>query len=430
MSGHGHDTRVRTTLFAFGSNGQGQLGVGDNEDHHTPQSCLFLQPSSVNAAAKEDTSDHVSHVPLSDGERIHKLASGGNHTLLLTTHGRVFTTGLSDAAQDHERQVRPEPHSNATSMTTRHLGVNSNCWSQSCGTDKDHDFDEARITDIACTWTASFFVVDGHKVNTIGHGNRGELGLGQGVSQSSQPQTCFDVQALDIEDPAMPQTDRSTRIVGISASMAHVVVLLSSGRLFGWGTSRKGQLGEQGKDQVSVWKPTEIILSDSRFVPSFVVTGREWTFLSSATGSRYRFFGDDKKLDLVTQWAHDEWEEAPEPIHALHAGWSSVTVLTQHGQIRGYGKDDRGQLPPSALLQEGAKVQHLAVGSEHTVAALEDGRVVAWGWGEHGNCGSTVDENKNVKTRYNTISENRDVPPRKIAGVAAGCATSFFWFDS
>lgn len=413
----GHSrTTTKTTLFAFGSNGQGQLGVGDNEDHHTPQTCTFVLAS--NRLAQ--------HVPLIDGEQIHKLASGGNHTLLLTTHGRVFSTGSSNIAQHDEGLT----YSTSATIQSSSSSFSATCWSEVYGAEIKDDSGPTRITDVACTWTASFFVIDGRVIDVVGYGDRGELGLGEKVTQSSQRQTCFDVRALQFENTFMPETDQIAHIVGLSASMAHVIVLLSSGRLFGWGASRKGQLGEQVRGQASIWTPIEITWSEPRLVPSFVVTGRDWTFVSSATGSKHHFLGDDKKFNPVAQWTKEDWEEETEPIQTIHAGWSSVTVLMRTGHARGYGKDDRGQLPPSTLLHQSSKILAIAVGSEHTVAILEDGQVVAWGWGEHGNCGSTVDESKNVNDGYNTVFKIDAASPRKVVGVAAGCATSFFWVSS
>ena len=87
-----------------------------------------------------------------------------------------------------------------------------------------------------------------------------------------------------------------------------------------------------------------------------------------------------------------------------------------------WGRNDRGQLPPPDLPTP-AK---LAVGSEHAIALLGDGRVAAFGWGEHGNCGPDTDFQGNVSGTYNVISLPEAVgADRKVVGVGAGCATSW-----
>jgi len=44
--------------------------------------------------------------------------------------------------------------------------------------------------------------------------------------------------------------------------------------------------------------------------------------------------------------------------------------------------------PKKIDLPEFSEVAHIAAGSEHSAAVLVDGRVFAWGWGEHGQHGS------------------------------------------
>ena len=58
------------------------------------------------------------------------------------------------------------------------------------------------------------------------------------------------------------------------------------------------------------------------------------------------------------------------------------------------------------------------------MAENEDGRVLVWGWGEHGNCGEPVDDQKDVKGRFNVL----DLRGRVLM-LSAGCATSFIVVD-
>lgn len=63
-------------LYAFGSNGSGQLGIGTTEDSSTPQICHFPDGSEIPG------------VPV-------KIVAGGNHTLLLLDDGTVYCAGLT-----------------------------------------------------------------------------------------------------------------------------------------------------------------------------------------------------------------------------------------------------------------------------------------------------------------------------------------------
>ena len=86
------------------------------------------------------------------------------------------------------------------------------------------------------------------------------------------------------------------------------------------------------------------------------------------------------------------------------------------GQLPAWGRNDHGQLPPAGL----PSLDTICAGSEHMLAVDVNGQVLAWGWGEHGNCSTPVDERCDVNGRYNVL----EVPKGKIT-VGAGCATSF-----
>ncbi|TKA70058.1 hypothetical protein B0A55_06243 [Friedmanniomyces simplex] len=98
------------------------------------------------------------------------------------------------------------------------------------------------------------------------------------------------------------------------------------------------------------------------------------------------------------------------------ASWGSIYVLKDDGELLGFGRDDHGQLPPPGL----PPVQAIAAGSEHCIALTKAGKVLAWGWGEHGNCGEPTDARGDVKGHWNEIDM-----PGSVRAVFAGCATSF-----
>ena len=88
------------------------------------------------------------------------------------------------------------------------------------------------------------------------------------------------------------------------------------------------------------------------------------------------------------------------------------------GVIVSFGRNDHGQLPPFGL----PPIEAMSAGSEHCLALTKTGKVLAWGWGEHGNCGKHTDSDGDVKGRWNEI----ELPhSQKVTAVYAGCATSF-----
>src|SRR4051794_5515435 len=74
-------TRQRNDmLLAFGSNGNGQLGLGHREDTHLPTRCII-----------PDEFPSISPPKC--------IAAGGNHTFILFPCGRLFVTGSNAYGQ-------------------------------------------------------------------------------------------------------------------------------------------------------------------------------------------------------------------------------------------------------------------------------------------------------------------------------------------
>lgn len=246
--------------------------------------------------------------------------------------------------------------------------------------------------DIAATWESSIFVTLDDQVYTSGSGSKGELGHGEIFSQLSKPTLL----------PGFPP--ENTSIKSIAACMGHVVTILSDDRAYGWGAGRKGQLGEP---KASIMLPRQI--SDSTGWCE-VVCGRDFTCL----------FGEPQTGQFVVL-GDDRWGVrscAPTSLASwttVAASWASIFVLLKTGDVVSWGRNDHGQLAPTGL----PKLTAIAAGSEHAVGETDDG-VIAWGWGEHGNCGEPTNENGDVRDRWNIL-----VLKASSRVLGAGCATSF-----
>jgi protein ATS1 len=190
-----------------------------------------------------------------------------------------------------------------------------------------------------------------------------------------------------------------------------VVAVLSNGDVYGWGSGRKGQLGEP---QEVIYTPRRITGLDFKVVKA--VCGREFTYLAGdPSEGKHVILGSDK-------W--DVRSSAPASIRGwkdIGAGWGSILILLEDGKILAWGRDDHGQLPPSDL----PLLSSIAVGSEHGLGLTRDSDVLAWGWGEHGNCGPNTTQG-DVKGKCNVIASSKYLPPgSKIYSIGAGCATSW-----
>ena len=346
-------------LFAFGSNGSSQLGVGHDEDLSEPE------PSSL-----EDSASNGS---------IKQVVAGGNHTLILFDDGSIQATGNNEDG----RCGIASPLS-LSSFTTVEPTFDSNGRS-------------LKVEQLAATWSTTTILCDDGNLYVCGTGNSGELGLGNNIHTSASWAMI----------PAFPPPGMT--IVDVASSMAHIVVVLSNGEIYGWGKGRKGQNGEPAED---VWAPRSI--TGIGFFAIRAVCGRDFTLIAGepSTGS-FLVLGAGKSdgfgIKANAPASLPQWTD-------LAASWCSIFVLTAVGKMMAWGRNDHGQLPAREL----SEVAAIAAGSEHCLALTRTGKVLAWGWGEHGNCGLLTDEMGDVKPRWNEIAVRG-----RVTKVFAGCATSF-----
>lgn len=364
-------------LYAFGSNGSGQLGIGHTEDVSIPTKCLFSQDEE-NAEASVDRGGTAHDEPIC-------IAAGGNHTLVLLRSGAVYAAGSNKngkCGRDSEK-VTELLHFSRVVI---------------------YDGDGKRIDcfkTISATWEASFLVdIHGKSVYVCGVGSRAELGLGLDVAEAPLPTRM----------KGFPPT--GTQVVSLSSSMGHTVATLSNGKVYGWGGARKGQLGEAGIQKKLSWSPHNI--EEITFEACQVACGREFTIVAGdAAGGEFAILGSDK-WDIISGAPKDLKDYT-----TLAASWHGVYFQKRDGSLIAWGRNDRGQLPPSGPPYP----DKLAVGSEHVIAIREAKELLAVGWGEHGNCGPETNAQGNVAGSWSEIP--LEVEGSKIIGVGAGCATSW-----
>lgn len=345
-------------LYALGSNGSGQLGIGSRDDSNVPVLCPF--PESELGIPK-------------------KVVAGGNHTLVQLDNGMVYYSGLP-----------PE-------------GRLESCSSRSLPTDT---FQKTQLSALGektklCSawWSGSVYVGTDENIRTAGSGSKGE----QGTGESSTPNVLEKLQVLSPNEGG-----GSIEIMDVDSGVDHVVVVLADGTLWGWGNGRKGQL--PGLREIA-YTPHKLACSEQPVARA--VCGRDFTFVMCKDGT-HEVFGtrkwglQNKALEPIPDWKD------------VGASWGSVFVLTKTGKIQCWGRNDHGQLAPPGLPD----IEQIAVGSEHVIALTKDGKVISWGWGEHGNCGADIDEDGDMKGRWNEIPVHTS---DTVLGVGAGCATSFFW---
>ncbi|KAG9988056.1 RCC1/BLIP-II protein, partial [Aureobasidium melanogenum] len=330
-------------VYALGSNGSCQLGVGHENDLSAPS---LVEIERLDASVKA-------------------IKAGGNHTLILTTSGTVYVTG--------------ENSDGRCAILTEVAFISSFLPSSLPRTDF-----------IAATWDASIFA-SAHAVYVCGSGAKGELGLGQRIVKADSPQLVAD----------FPPS--GTCIIDLAACMGHVVVVLSNGQVFGWGNGLHGQLGSPLS---VVWQPRRLdgisfpvsravcgkdftcVIGDpasgqlqllglekrDRFniksnTPHIL---QNWTDVQATWGSIYVLLSDNR----LVAWGRDDHGQLPPAdlsVTAMAAGSEHMLVLTTSGKVLAWGWGEHGNcgLPTDEQrdvkgrwneLDVGGTVQHIGAG--------------------------------------------------------------------
>lgn len=277
-----------TVLYALGSNGAGQLGVGSFDDCSQPTGTIL---------------------PLGRQD-IQQIVAGGNHTIVLLTNGEIYAAGDET---DGRCLTRPGSGSATSSRESSFRKIEpSNL--------------KPKLKLCAATWEATTTLLADGALMVAGSGQRGELGLGEVTTQA------FPTIIPDFPPPG-------TQIVDMSASMAHTVVILSNGEAYGWGAGRKGQFGET---RTNYWIPAK--LQGISFPARRVACGRDFTLIAGDPR--------DGTLAVLGSDKYSVISAAPADIRgwkSIGAGWGSIFVLLDSGAVISWGRNDHGQLAPKDL---------------------------------------------------------------------------------
>lgn len=262
------------------------------------------------------------------------VCGGGNHTVVVGG-GRAFASGANGENQLGLPQV---------GAASRFAEIVHPCGS--------------RWAKAAAGWAFTVLVDEHDDIWVAGSGRHGELG--------------------ELRDaPKFARIANLGPVAVVECGLAHTVVLLESGAVYGWGRNRQGQLGSGIGDVVRM--PVQIGEAAG------VACGRDFTVLTTARAGMSSGPPPARPRGIV---------EIQGPA-VVHAGWTTVYTL-RDGVVTGFGNNSHGQCAPHV-------VDAYAAGSEHCVGVTGE-CVKAWGWGEHGNCATACGD---------------------VHSVFAGCATSF-----
>jgi protein ATS1 len=351
------------SLYVFGSNGECQLGIP--------------------AADVVDTPTLVTNYPFMGD--VKSIKGGDNHTIVLQDAKCVSAAGNNRKGQCfYTTHGISEEEPRVEEFQKMYRGA----------------------TFIAATCESSAQVIHHPKTGygqilSRGHGQWGELGHGDDVTNSSG----FGPE-LPVIDP-LPGP-----VVDFAAGVWHYVAALNDGSVYGWGKARLGQLGDNHFGKVT----SPVKLDGIPFKPVRVICGKDFTYLvgEPSTGDHV-VLGKDK-FNIISDMPLSiaGWKD-------MGATWHAIFVLFEDGRLIAWGRNTMWELVPAGL----PLIEKIAVGSEHVLALTRDGKLISWGWGKHGNCGDLSHLQEKVKNDMVSGFWNEIKLPGNVEFIGAGYCTSF-----
>ncbi|XP_077245339.1 regulator of chromosome condensation (RCC1) family protein [Tasmannia lanceolata] len=343
-------------LWSWGAGSEGQLGRGRVEDEHLPQLVFLPLP-------------HLS---------ISQISCGGAHTIALTSGGRVLTWGRGTCGQlglgDLENSLQPKPVKFLESFVISHVSAG---------------------------WNHSGFVSASGRLFTCGDGSFGQLGHGDYQSHWSPVEVSFFV---------------SKHVGQIACGMRHSLVLLkdpSGDSIYAFGSGKRGQLGISiDRVKRSFPLPEVITVFNNGDIVTIYASGDH----SAALSANKQLYTWGRGFSGFSDYYHPQLLPSPEKFSQVALGWNHALLLTDDGGVFMLGGNHHGMLsspvrgsldrqepdhcPPCTSSYEvcrpnflkvagldGIKVVSIAAGAEHSALVTENGLIMTWGWGEHGQLG-------------------------------------------
>jgi alpha-tubulin suppressor-like RCC1 family protein len=224
---------------------------------------------------------------------------------------------------------------------------------------------------------------------TLGDNRNGQLGTGVVVSSPYGGQTVNpEKSAMAVQVQGLP-TD--ARVVSVAAGDYHSLVLLSDGRVYGWGRGTDGALGSAASNGIQV-TPVQVL------------------FPSAMTSS----------------------------VVALSAGGYYSLALLADGTVMAWGYGAHGVLgtgsvagvvrtPVKVQLPTTSPVVGIASGLNHNLAVLADGTVHGWGDNTYGQLGSATPSYRATPTQVPGLSSATDVAAGHFHSLALAGGQVYSW---
>jgi uncharacterized repeat protein (TIGR02543 family) len=315
-------------LFAWGNNGNGQLGLSRSDFYFSDQ------PRVVRINQMEND------------EKIISIAAGGNHSLIATNKGSVYSWGNNEFGQ---------------------LGLASNSQSiveiptkitfpSSIGTD----------IPIKVFATGYYYKIGGSNTdyfNNIQYSlaltNNGKV-FSWGSNENYQ---LGDSTSIDKKNPTLitfPGLLENEKVINISPGEKHVLALTSFGRVYAWGEGSYGELGAGS-----------ITRAKTPFRINFPMLNAEEKIVSISAGKQHSLVATSEGKLLA-------W------------GDNGENQLGLPPQLVGYNKRTLPEIVTPINLESNEKINYVSAGTLHSTAMTNRNRVLTWGNNDSGQLGNDM----------------------------------------
>lgn len=196
----------------------------------------------------------------------------------------------------------------------------------------------------------------------------------------------------------------SKHVDQIACGMRHSLVLIKGDAedvIYGFGSGKRGQLGISDDKQKSVSTPQVTLGFENVKIGSITANG-DHSAAISGNGNLYvwgRAFTGAPDVYRPHRITADLY------FSQVALGWNHALVLTGDGEVYMLGRynynvptyaqkagmmkhisEDEGVMQ-RVLDFNSTKVVQIGAGAEHSAVVTDDGSVMTWGWGEHGQLG-------------------------------------------
>ncbi len=383
-------------------------------------------PISFYTAVIENDYDLV----LRENEKIIDIVTAGDNSVILSSRGRVFTTGY-----------------NQWGLLGDGSFTNSNTF-----IDITDNFNlvNDKIIKITMSQDFAYAITLHNQVYFWGHNSGGVQDTGSNLSVNIP---------LNVTDDFLLNEDEE--IIKINPSNGFVVVLTNQNRVLVRGNNSNGQLGTG--DTTNRYSYIDITASFTLGVNEVfidIVTGRGFSLaLTSenrlfAWGSNYDGelgLGDNVDRFLPTEITSQFAFETSEVITHISAGWYHSMIVTNLNKIYSFGSNTFGELGNNSTVSSNVPIdithkftfddletiQSIELGSSMSGLVTSEDKVYTWGFNTYGNLGNgTFDLTKEPSDIVNQFSLNENEVLTKISfgwnhgGILTNQGRIFFWGDN